>query len=445
MHRTTPKNAECSSASNDDQNFKTLEDALPCLWILSPLIATVSLVVVLVSVFTSNWLQTEEKMPNPSYNGTGDKEYLSKMTVSGLWLLCITNRGTFYECSRIDYFSSEEYSPDPNDSTMAIPYAVTKSAGFFVVATLLLCCSYCCCIIGHCAKHRGLYTFISGVLFIITGLSMLTGLVIYISLFKAEIGGKLRPVSLLQPPIFTYRYGYSFALFLVGFISCQITGISTIFLFIHRMQASYRIENGQETGKFHVPAPSNYCHVDSNSIYCRRHPNAYINSNSIRIPTNYPPPAHQKRFFFSKEPLPESPCSLHRHQSLNSGNSLKDVSGFYDFPPPPTISYQFNEPFSGPEQRFNHRLSRDVTTNTVSTTADVVTSCDEDFLQDNFVDYSPSVQHDVEFVTFDLDRPLVVRAHSNVSINSNCGDLPTPPLRKDYTTNFDPLRRTTPV
>ena len=26
-----------------------------------------------------------------------------------------------YECSSIDYFPNEEYSPDPSDSTMAIP------------------------------------------------------------------------------------------------------------------------------------------------------------------------------------------------------------------------------------------------------------------------------------------------------------------------------------
>ncbi|KAG8255354.1 regulation of AMPA receptor activity protein [Homalodisca vitripennis] len=25
-------------------------------------------------------------------------------------------------CTNIEYFSKEEYSPDPNDSTMAIPY-----------------------------------------------------------------------------------------------------------------------------------------------------------------------------------------------------------------------------------------------------------------------------------------------------------------------------------
>ena len=29
--------------------------------------------------------------------------------------------GTDYHCSKVDYFPHEEYSPDPNDSTMAIP------------------------------------------------------------------------------------------------------------------------------------------------------------------------------------------------------------------------------------------------------------------------------------------------------------------------------------
>lgn len=42
----------------------------------------------------------------------------------------------------------------------------------------------------------------------VAGLLMLIGLVMYISVFKAEVGSKLRPRSQLQPPIFTFRYGY---------------------------------------------------------------------------------------------------------------------------------------------------------------------------------------------------------------------------------------------
>lgn len=48
-----------------------------------------------------------------------------------------------YECSNIDYFPNEEYSPDPNDSTMAIPCecranTITFSNYYSIVRELLL-------------------------------------------------------------------------------------------------------------------------------------------------------------------------------------------------------------------------------------------------------------------------------------------------------------------
>lgn len=265
---------------------------------------------------------------------------------------------------------------------------------------------------------------------------MLLGLIMYISIFKAEIGGKLRPRSQLQPPAFTYYYGYSFLLYVSGFVSTQLAGISAIFLFIYKIQKDWRLKHLDDIkrGKLNGPPPSiNYMHVDQSMFYpCRRHPQAYINSNSIHVPTNYPSPA-QRRYFFSKEPVQESPCSLHRNRS--HANSLKDVSNFYDFPPPPTISYQFDE--HGTFNRDTLRsFPRDLTANTVSTTADV--ACD-DFLPEPYDDYSPSIQHEHEFVTFDLDQPLPLRAaQSTVSINSRNGNG-----RKDF--GNDTLRRTTPV
>lgn len=60
--------------------------------LLTPLTALGSLVAQGVALFTDRWLQSEELMPNPRYNGTGDKEYLSKFTFSGLWKLCYNDR-----------------------------------------------------------------------------------------------------------------------------------------------------------------------------------------------------------------------------------------------------------------------------------------------------------------------------------------------------------------
>lgn len=54
----------------------------------------------------------------------------------------------------------------------------------------------------------------------------------YISLFKSEIGSKLRPKSAFQPPLFLYRYGHSFILFVIGCISAEIVGTLNFFLFI---------------------------------------------------------------------------------------------------------------------------------------------------------------------------------------------------------------------
>lgn len=245
---------------------------------------------------------------------------------------------------------------------------------------------------------------------------MLFGLIMYISIFKAEVGGKLRPRSQMLSPAFEYSYGYSFVLYVCGFISTQVAGISAIFLFIYKSQYDFLRKHQQGVKSLTPPPPSlNFTHhFDHTTFYpCRRHPQAYINSNSaIHVF-----PAHQKRYFFGKElQVQGSQCSLHREV---------DSTNFYDFPPPPTISYQFEErpvPFG------RSSFPRDVTSNTMSTTADV--NCEE-FVPEGYDDYSPSIQHEHEFVTFDLDQPLPLRAQSSLSINSRGGG--------------DPLRRTTPV
>lgn len=64
------------------------------------------------------------------------------------------------------------------------------------------------------------------------GLIMLIGIIMYISLFKSEIGSKLRPKSVFQAPQFTFTYGHSFILFVIGCISAEFVGTMNFFLFI---------------------------------------------------------------------------------------------------------------------------------------------------------------------------------------------------------------------
>lgn len=97
-----------------------------------------------------------------------------------------------------------------------------------------------------CAPHQHhVYFFTSGILFIIAGLIMLIGLIMYISIFKAEIGGKLRPRSPLQQPLFTFEYGQSFCLYVVGFVLTEAVGVLNVFLFIGLQQQRVRSENAE--------------------------------------------------------------------------------------------------------------------------------------------------------------------------------------------------------
>ena len=72
------------------------------LWILTPITATMSLVLFAVAISTNDWLHSEEKIRIiGNLNRTEDNEkYQSKFTVSGLWTLCFTERKsqihTFY-------------------------------------------------------------------------------------------------------------------------------------------------------------------------------------------------------------------------------------------------------------------------------------------------------------------------------------------------------------
>uniref|UniRef100_A0A182R0L7 Voltage-dependent calcium channel gamma-5 subunit n=1 Tax=Anopheles farauti TaxID=69004 RepID=A0A182R0L7_9DIPT len=248
-----------------------------------------SLALVIAAVVGPQWLLTEEKIPVNTYqnssttHGTASTpipsttasfhnqqlniqhphlipatkddpsgSYLTKYTKSSLWMLCSKYgggtapgqtqhqiAGADFQCASIDYFPSEGYSPDPNDSTNAIPYTVTHSSPFFLASNGVLIVSYGLFLVAMCSTKHKICYFVSGVLFIISGLLMLIGLIMYISILKAEIGSKLRPRSTLQGPQFTFRYGQSFLLYVFGFIITELSGILNVLIYSNVQQDEY--------------------------------------------------------------------------------------------------------------------------------------------------------------------------------------------------------------
>lgn len=58
---------------------------------------------------------------------------------------------------------------------------------------------------------------------------MLSGLIMFISIFKAEVFHKLRPSNM--DPIFNFHYGHSFILYVLGFIAVELAGILNVCLY----------------------------------------------------------------------------------------------------------------------------------------------------------------------------------------------------------------------
>ncbi|KAI8435868.1 hypothetical protein MSG28_004077 [Choristoneura fumiferana] len=406
-----------------------IDSSVACLWLLTPLSAGTAVVAVLVAVTTNNWLHTEENMLNPSYNGTGRHSLVAKHTVSGLWRLCHTDPGSsVFRCVDIPYFPLSRYAPDPIDSTNAIP--LTRSAAPLLLAVLTQAFGALCCVLGHCVKGRRLCTFIAGVLFIISGLIMLTGIVMYISVFKSQVNHKLHYMTFFATPRMSYSYGYSFGLYISGFIAVELAGTSAIFLFLQWYQKDWITELTEKAKADGRAWDREYAFSDF-----RERDSSLLERRMMKRDT-YPPsgssaatPRERRRFVFDGDDMPH--CSIHKNRRINlSSASLKDLSTstLYGFPaaPRPTACDNYFEEFKEVPQSAN-TLSGLRSASIFQSQTSVASGR---FLDTSAVEPPPSREE--ELVTFGAGARVCA------------GDAAEPAPRHDRAVGTDPYRRTTP-
>lgn len=53
----------------------------------------------------------------------------------------------------------------------------------------------------------------------------------FISIFKSEVYHKLRPEASAKDALFTFNYGQSFILYVIGFVVVELSGILNVCLF----------------------------------------------------------------------------------------------------------------------------------------------------------------------------------------------------------------------
>ncbi|CAO1388965.1 unnamed protein product [Diamesa tonsa] len=242
-----------------------------------PVACSVSVVMIIAAIAGPQWIQIVERIPWLTGNSTYYRSnytlpYIIKSSNASLWIICTkhewddnrTKVDSYKNCTTIDYFSTEKYQPDPtdsdNESTNVIPYTITLSSPLLIISFIILLISYLLFLLAICSSQKDnkyqIY-FVSGIGFIIAGLLMLSGLIMFISIFKSEVHHKLRRNSTLEAPLFSFKYGTSFLLYVIGFICTEFSGIGLISLF-NRLQKIAQFNQH--------PNQNRRCSVHSNNL-----------------------------------------------------------------------------------------------------------------------------------------------------------------------------------
>lgn len=163
------------------------------------------------------------------------------------------------------------------------------------------------------------FQLILSISFTIPGLLMLIGLIMFISILKAEIGNKLRPRSTLQAPLFTFRYGQSFLLYVFGFIITELSGIFNVLIYSNLHQAEF---SRSQTYPTYQNLSANYYSITPSKESVKPIPAAvdYGLLNGTR-----------PRFYFEKN----DDCAVHRYHHHRDRHSLvKSLNELYTEPAP---------------------------------------------------------------------------------------------------------------
>ncbi|XP_045903699.1 voltage-dependent calcium channel gamma-5 subunit isoform X3 [Micropterus dolomieu] len=137
------------------------------------------------------------------------------------------------------------------ESSSKDPLEMIRSATPFpLVSLFFMFIGFVLSNIGHIRPHHTILAFVSGIFFILSGLSLVVGLVLYISNINDEMLNRTKT----NEAYFSYKYGWSFAFAAISFLLTETAGVMSVYLFMKRYTAEemYRPHQG-----FYRPRLSN--------------------------------------------------------------------------------------------------------------------------------------------------------------------------------------------
>ncbi|KAF0037597.1 hypothetical protein F2P81_010471 [Scophthalmus maximus] len=137
-----------------------------------------------------------------------------------------------------------------SESTVSVLKMIRSATPFPLVSFFFMFIGFVLSNIGHIRPHHTILAFVSGIFFILSGLSLVVGLVLYISNINDEMLNRTKS----NDTYFSYKYGWSFAFAAISFLLTEAAGVMSVYLFMKRYTAEemYRPHQG-----FYRPRLSN--------------------------------------------------------------------------------------------------------------------------------------------------------------------------------------------
>ncbi|XP_021412927.1 voltage-dependent calcium channel gamma-5 subunit-like [Oncorhynchus mykiss] len=198
------------------------------LTVLSSVFAVCALGLLGVAVSTDYWLYLEEGVILPLNQSTELRMSLH----SGLWRVCFTAGDEKDRCFTVQYVMPTNVQLT-SESTVSVLKMIRSATPFPLVSLFFLFIGFVLSNVGHIRPHRTILAFISGIFFILSGLSLVVGLVLYISSINDEMLNRTKT----NEAYFSYQYGWSFAFAAISFLLTETAGVMSVYLFMKRYTA----------------------------------------------------------------------------------------------------------------------------------------------------------------------------------------------------------------
>ncbi|XP_077577963.1 voltage-dependent calcium channel gamma-7 subunit-like [Stigmatopora nigra] len=259
------------------------------LTILSTVFGACGLLLVGVAVSTDYWLIMVEGIILQHNQSMEVKMALH----SGLWRVCFVAGAENGRCVASEYFTEPDIEIT-TENTANILKMVRTATPFPMVSLLFVFTAFVISNIGHIQPQRTILAFVSGIFFILSGLSLVVGLVLYISSINDEVMNRPREPE----QFFNYHYGWSFAFAASSFLLKEGAGVLSVYLFMKRYAEEEMYRPHPALYRPRLSDSSDYSgqflHPESSWPPPKRGRRTSEASSDISIQLNRPPPPPPK-------------------------------------------------------------------------------------------------------------------------------------------------------